>query len=328
MEQSQKRQDIVKACKLYYDGGMYQEEIGGMMHISRPEVSRLLSEGRKYNIVQITVNDPVNTCGELSRQIRERYHLGYVKVAPSGNSEESAKNNVGQVASEFLNERIREHSRIGISWGTTLSVFVRTFQSQTPFPGARIVQMVGGSYNENLNIDGRELVKILAKKLRCSHSILQAPLYVHNTALRDLLMQEPDVIHHFRYVQALDMAFVGIGNASKENSIAFRGNYIAEQEAIRLSEQGFVCDICGHQLLADGSEPSNFLSDRVVGVSLEQLHRIPIVVGLCTGHKKAIPLRAALRGGHINALILDEICAIALLALDGEETPGYEGQKQ
>ena len=154
--------------------------------------------------------------------------------------------------------------------------------------------------------------------ISCNHSILQAPLYVHNTALRDLFMQEPDVITHFRHVQALDMAFVGIGTTSNKDSIAFRGNYIAENEAKKLSEQGFVCDICGHQLQADGSEPPNFLSDRVVGISLEQLHQIPIVVGLCTGHKKAVPLLAALRGNHINSLIADEVCAIALLSLEKE----------
>lgn len=318
MEQSQKRQDIVKACKLYYYGGMSQDEIAGLMQVSRPKVSRLLSEGRKYNIVQITIHDSVNTCEELTKEIKKRFRLNYVQVVPSGSNEETAKKNVGQVASDFLNDHIRENSRIGISWGTTLSSFVRTFQRKTTWPNARIVQMVGGNYNENLNIDGRELVKVLAKKLECNHSILQAPLYVHNTALRDLFMQEPDVITHFRHVQALDMAFVGIGTTSNIDSIAFRGNYIAENEARKLSEQGFVCDICGHQLQADGSEPPNFLSDRVVGISLEQLHQIPIVVGLCTGHKKAVPLLAALRGNHINSLIADEVCAIALLSLEKE----------
>ena len=314
MEQSKKRRDIIQAAKLYYYGNMSQDEIAHLMGISRPKVSRLLSEARQLKIVQITVHDSQDSCEALGEKLRQYFGLSYVKVVPSGNNEETAKDNVGQAASQLLNERIHDSSKIGISWGTTLASFTREFQAKMPVPNARIVQLVGGTYSENLNIDGRELVKVLAKKLSCTPSILQAPLIVHNSALRDLLMQEPAVIAHFRHIHTLDMAFVGIGASYYKDSIAFRANYIAEAEGRELSALGLVCDICGHQILADGSEPDTFLSNRIVGVSLEELHRIPLVVGLCVSHKKAASLLAALRGKHINAMIIDEIAAIALLA--------------
>lgn len=314
MEQSRKRQDIIRAAKLYYYGNMSQDEISRLMGISRPKVSRLLTEARQLNIVQITVHDPQDSCAQLAKNLQQHFKLQYVTVVDSGNSEESAKENVGRAASSFLNTHIRDGSKIGISWGTTLASFTREFHADAPMPHARIVQLVGGTYSENLNIDGRELVKVLAKKLQCAHSILQAPLIVHNAALRDLLMQEPAVLAHFRHIRTLDMAFVGIGTSYYKDSIAYRADYIAEEEGRKLNELGLVCDICGRQLLEDGSEPTTFLSNRVVGISLEELHRIPLVVGLCTGHKKAAPLLAALRGRHINSMIIDEVAAIALLA--------------
>lgn len=314
MEQSKKRLEIIQAAKLYYYGNMSQEQIGHLMGISRPRVSRLLTEARQLNIVKITVQDPQDSAESAARKLKQRFALKYVEVVPSGNNEEAAKSNVGRAASKFLNEHISDHSKIGISWGTTLAAFTREFQAKSQIPGARVVQLVGGTYIENLNIDGRELVKVLAKKLGCAHSILQAPLVVHNAALRDLLMQEPAVIAHFEHIHSLDMAFVGIGTAYYKDSIAFRANYIEEAESRELGEKRLVCDICGHQLLADGTEPQTFLSNRIVGITLPELHQVPLVVGLCAGHKKAAPLAAALRGRHINAVILDEVSAIALMA--------------
>ena len=314
MEQSQKRKDMIKVSKLYYFGNMSQDEIARLMGISRPKVSRLLSEARQLNIVQITVNDSHVSNDENAQLLQRHFGLQYVRIVPSGNCDDAAKTNVGLAASQLLNARIQENSIIGIAWGTTLAAFARVFQSDRPVPGAKVVQLVGGTYSQSLNIDGRELVKSISKKLQCEHRLLQAPFIVHNPALRDLLMQEPAVKEHFRLVHNLDMAFVGIGTSYYKDSIAFRGHYLEEDEARELSDLGVVCDICGHQLLPDGSEPDTFLTRRIVGVTLEDLDRVPFVVGLCAGHKKVTPLLAALHGRHLDAMIIDEVAAISLLA--------------
>ena len=44
-------------------------------------------------------------------------------------------------------------------------------------------------------------------------------------------MQEPNIIVHFELIHKLDIAFVGIGTTSNEDSITFRGNFILESEA-------------------------------------------------------------------------------------------------
>lgn len=316
MEQSKKRKDMIKVSKLYYYGNMSQDDIAKLMEISRPKVSRLLAEARQLNIVQIKVNDPSASNAQNAEKLRRYFGLEYVGIVPTCATEEATKDGVGRMASELLNERLREDSKIGISWGTTLGAFTREFQAKRILPRAKVVQMVGGTYSQSLNIDGRELVKELARKLQCEHSILQAPLIVHNPALRDLLMQEPEVIAHFELIRALDIAFVGIGLSYYKESIAYRAHYIEEVEGQRLHELGLVCDICGHQLNKDGVEPHTFLENRVVGVSLDELHKIPLVVGICVGHKKVTPLLAALRGRHINAMIIDEVAAISLITAE------------
>lgn len=319
MEQSQKRQDMIKAAKLYYYGNMSQDTIAEMLGISRPKVSRLLAEARKIGIVKIEVSDPNFSYKyqDNAERIRDYFHLLYVKIVPSGADEDIAKTNVGRAASDFLNDHIHETSHIGLSWGTTLASFAREFRAKASYPNACVVQLVGGTYSQSMNIDARELVKTISGKLQCKYSLLQGPMIVHNPALRDLLMQEPAVIEHFHHIHELDMAFVGIGKSHDRDSVVLRANYIAEDEAYQLYQLGMVCDICGHQLKADGSSPHTFLSNRVFGISLEELRNVPLVMGLCVGHKKTEPLLAALRGKYLTGIIIDEVAAISLISAIG-----------
>lgn len=322
MTLSKKRQDMIQAAKLYYYGNMSQEAIAELLHISRPKVSRLLAEARQLNIVKISIHETNLSFQRNEETLKEHFNLKYVCIVPSGNNEDIAKQNVGKAAADFLNEHINDHSRIGLSWGTTLAAFVQNFKSKTPMPDALVMQLVGGTYSKNLNEDGRQLVDILAQKLQCRHSILQAPLMVTNPMLRDLLMQEPTVMEHFKQIKQLDIAFVGMGYSffNYRDTIAYRTRCIGDDEARRLFELGLVCDVCGHPLLPDGTEPETFLTNRMIGITLEELNNIPLVVGVCVGHKKMRATLAALKGHHVNALIIDEVLAIALLAEEGLES--------
>lgn len=314
MEPSRKRQDMIKAAKLYYYGDMSQDEVAQLMGISRPKVSRLLNEARQLNIVQIIIRDSSSSILQNAEKLKKRFALEYVHIVPTQPSEAATKASIGQAASAFLNKHLSESCKIGISWGTTLASFVHEFQSKRPMPKATVVQMVGGTYSQSLNIDARELVKDLAGKLACRHSILQAPFFVHNPKLREMLMDEPDTKTHFQHLHNLDIAFVGVGNSYYKDSVVFRANFVDESAGKLLSEMGIVCDICGHQIMLDGSAPRTYFSDRVTGISLEDLRRVPLVVGLCEGKSKVTPLLAALHGGYINCLITDEVAALTLIS--------------
>ena len=314
MEPSSKRQSIIKAAKLYYYGNMSQDEIAQVMGISRPKVSRLLAEARQLNIVQIVIHDPGTSITRNEEKIKSHYRLDYVKIVPTQHTEAATKAMVGRAASAFLGEHIQEDSNIGVAWGTTLAAFVHEFQAKRPMPKATVVQLVGGTYSQSINIDVRELTKDLAKKLECRYSILQTPMIVHNPKLREMFMEEPAVKEHFRRIRNLHMAFVGVGSSYYKDSVVLQANFIEQNAAQLLSEMGLICDVCGHQLMPDGSAPHTFLTDRLIGISLEDLHRIPLVVGLCEGRKKTAPLKAALRGRHMNCIITDEVAAITLIA--------------
>ena len=314
MEPSSKRQSIIKAAKLYYYGNMSQEEIAQVMGISRPKVSRLLTEGRQLNIVQIVIQDPGTSIASNEEKSKSHYKLDLVKIVPTQHSSAATMTLIGRAASAFLNENIQEDSCIGITWGNTINTFVHEFRAKRPMPKATVVQLVGGLYSHSMSFDVRDVAKDMARKLECQYSILQSPMLVHNPKLRDMFMEEPSVKEHFRQVRGAQMAFVGVGSAYYKDSVALQANFVDDRTARTLSDMGLIGDICGHQLMPDGTEPETFFSRRLISVTLEDLHTIPLVIGLCEGKRKVAPLRAALRGRHINGMIIDEVAAIALIA--------------
>ncbi|MBV5336696.1 MAG: sugar-binding transcriptional regulator, partial [Deltaproteobacteria bacterium] len=54
------------------------------------------------------------------------------------------------------------------------------------------------------------------------------------------------------------------------------------------------------------------LNDRIIGIELDQLLKIPRVVGVAGGANKIEPIRAAMRGKLIDVLITDQATAEAL----------------
>ena len=64
----------------------------------------------------------------------------------------------------------------------------------------------------------------------------------------------------------------------------------------------------------NGDECATGWRDRVIGVEIEQLRKIPNVVGVVSGSDRSAAILAAIAGGIIKSLVIDEVGAAALLA--------------
>lgn len=140
-------------------------------------------------------------------------------------------------------------------------------------------------------------------------------MLVHNPQLRELILQEPETIAHYKLMGELDIAFIGVGSSNYKESIIYKAQYIDESEAKDLYATG-LCDICGHQISMDGHEPEN-LSSRLIGISLEDLAKTPLTIGLCAGSDRTASIISAVRCGYLKGLIIDEIAALSLLREEG-----------
>ena len=96
-------------------------------------------------------------------------------------------------------------------------------------------------------------------------------------------------------------------------SAQFRSGHINIVDSEKLISEGAVGDICGSYIDINGHLCHSTLNDKMIAISLEELKRIPTVIGVAAGEKKADVILGALRGRYIDVLITDEKAAISVL---------------
>lgn len=312
IDEMNRRDLMVMAAKMYYIEGLSQEEIAEKIHLSRPSVSRMLSACIKEGIVQIRIDDASTLGKELGNTIKKKYGLREVIVVPQSQDTETDKQKVGQAAAACMEGIITNDMLIGLSWGTTIFNTVQSIRVNN-FTKANVIQLLGGIGNLTIDTDATSMTMSLAKALNGDCFLLQAPLMVQSKILRDLLMEEPNVKKHFEMIKDTDIALVGLGSTQPELSAQYRSGHIKYEDTQRLITEGAVGDICGRYIDINGNNCHTSLSDRMIAISLEDLKRIPTVIGVAAGEKKADVITGALRGQYLDVLITNEKAALGVI---------------
>ena len=305
------RKDLIKAAKLYYLAEMSQDEIAALMKVSRSKVSRMLTEARQQQIVQFHICEYSSLQQELEEELKKLLRMETVVVVQPAPGEQG-KNAVGRAAARLLRTNLKDNLRIGIQWGSTVGAMVDAYEGKSHNTGVELYQITGGMHISDNILDGRELVKRLAQKMCVGYHLLQYPMVVNSPVLARMIMED-DNREYFRMMDHLDMVVVGLGSDIPEESATYLGGYITREEAAQMVENGLAADICGHRLTREGIPARTALSGRVITISLDQLRRVPLRVGLAAGAHKKQSILAAARGGYLNALVVDDIAAIAVL---------------
>ena len=308
----EKRDLLIKVAKLYYAAGRSQEEIAQEVHVSRPTVSRLLKACIASGIVQIRIDDISSFGIELAKKIKDRFGIRHVIVAPSGHTLEESKQNVGAAAAIYLESFLENGALLAIAWGTTLSCVVKNIR-RSVHKRVDVIQLLGGIGNKTVDTDANALALALSGAFNGDSYLLQAPFMVKSKVLRDLLMDEPHIQEHFHSLSRAKVALVGLGSTRPELSAQFRSGHISMEDAQTLRSEGAVGDICGRYIDIDGNPCETPLMDRIISATLEEIKRIPTVIGVACGEEKKDIITGALKGRYIDVLITDRSAALAIL---------------
>jgi len=307
------RRDMkIMVAKMYYIEGLSQEEIAKRIHLSRPSVSRMLQACIKEGIVKIKIDDVSSFGKELGKRIVDTYGINKAIVVSPSHSAEADKEKVGQTAAEYVESLLFPKALIGIAWGTTIHSIIKNIKSDVSIK-ADVIQLLGGAGNKTNDTDANMMALSLAKSLGGDSYVLQAPFMVQTKVLRDLLMEEPHIKSHFNKIKSADFAIVGLGSTKPELSAQFRSGHINIDDSEKIISEGAVGDICGSYIDINGLQCHTSLNDKMIAVSLEDLKRIPTVIGVAAGEQKADVIVGALRGRYIDVLITDENAAVSVL---------------
>ncbi len=318
--ETQRIELLARIAEMYYEQNLTQSQIAQKVGYSRSMISRMISEARENNIVEIRINYPLQRIRELEAYLQQVLDLKEARVLQRGALTHSEMlRRLGALAALLLEEHLHEHLTIGTSWGTAVYETVNAVRTQT-FEGLRVIQMIGSLGTPNPDIDGPELARRLARILGGQYATLPLPLIVDSESTRLALLNAPHiqrVLHQFRQI---DLALVGVGTVDFEYASLMRAGYLDYRQLESLREAGAVGDVCAIHIDLDGRLVDTPLTRCIVGVDAETLRAIPIRIGVAGGQSKALPILAASRAGFINYLVTDEIAALRIQKyLEGEK---------
>jgi DNA-binding transcriptional regulator LsrR (DeoR family) len=306
---------MARVARLYHLDRVKQPEIAARLRLSQPKVSRLLRQAAAEGIVRVSVRAPTGSHPDLEQALEARYGLGDVEVVDVGADDDDAiVRELGAAAAYHLETTVRSGDVIGVSsWSATLLAMVDAMQPVTGVHGVRVVQILGGGGDPAAEGHATHLIRRLADLLRGEGTFLPAPSSVGSAQARAVLLEDPFVSGAIGLFDRLTLAMVGIGGLEPSGLLASSGNVFSPAELASVRSLGGVGDIGLRYLRADGALVETPLHERVIGIDLPQLRRVPRAIGVAGGPRKTAAIRAALSGGWINGLITDAGTADRLL---------------
>lgn len=304
---------MVKVCDMYYNQDMNQKAISEQLGLSRPTISRMISNAKEQGIVTITIKDLENTnYVDLERTVETIYGLREVIVVDHKNNIDNQKMELGRITAEYLTRIIKDNDIVGVSMGTTLTQVVDQLESGNA-KNVLFVPLIGGMGHLRSELHSNSLVEKLAHKFHGEFIPMHAPARVSNRIVREEFINEKSIARVLKMSSKLDVAVVGIGYPTSSSAIMATG-YYSDDEIETLKKKGVCGDIC-MQFFDENGDTAPFKEDNtVIGINIKRLTRVPHSIGVAAGMEKLNAIRGAIRGKYINTLITDVECAEKLAA--------------
>lgn len=295
---------LVKVAQLYYEEDMSQEAIAKSIGLSRPYVSRLLTEAKEMGIIQFRIIDPLKGESDLERKLRSKTNLEKVIVAPN-TQKSSHMHSVSRKAVDYLEEIIQNGDVIGFSWGNTIHSVTGLLEQGQKFPDVVAAQLCGGISNLEHNIYCFEIARNFARAWDAKPYVLTCPAVVSSSRLKEAFLSDYDINRVMSYGYDSNIALLALGTFGLQSAV-YRAGYLNEKEIAALTEKGAVGDICTHVVDADGNICDPELDDRTMAVPLDVIKKKKIRIGVACGESKVECICAAIRAEIVNVLIIDE----------------------
>ncbi|MFK4565761.1 sugar-binding transcriptional regulator [Enterococcus sp. UD-01] len=313
MKISEDRRKLLKIATMYYEHGLTQAQIAKQMQISRPVISKILQQAKEQGIVSISINDETAYSVALGLRLEEKYQLKDVLVIPANEQRprEELQQKVSQAASHYLKEQLRPNMKIGLSWGTTLAYMIDAMP-YCSYPSINVYPLVGGISSEHLYFDTNHLVFRLAEKLDSHCQYFYAPALAESRYLAQALNESQLVGKALTDARSVDFAIIGVGNPNQSSTWKRLGYMQTEQLKIIEATQ-VKGDAVASLFDKKGQTVNNEISERMLGIKVEDLIQIPDVMVIGCGVEKAESIKPLVAAGCCTILAIDQAIAEALL---------------
>lgn len=307
---------MVKVATLYYKDGLTQDDISKKIKISKYQVNRILKRSMENGIVQISINDSLTNITEFEDKLEKELNLKRAIVVDNlGLSDKELKAKMGQAASSYLLEIIKNNDIIGVAWGTTVNEVITHLPNKIN-KNVDVIQVTGGVHQLSVNLNCQDIARRLASIFGAEPHLIYAPAIVESPDLRDLLLNEPSIKETFSFFDKINIALVGIGAIfPKVTSTFIETGSFSSDDFEKLNANHAVGDVFSHFFDINGKISDPEIDKRMITISTEDLLKIPYSIGIAGGEAKAESILGALRGKYINILVTDIKAAAKILKL-------------
>ncbi|MCK4746143.1 MAG: sugar-binding transcriptional regulator [Bacteroidales bacterium] len=300
---------IYKVVRAYYEDGLTQQEIGSKYGISRIKVSRMLSRALEDKIVQIKIGAPTDKYHNLEHKLESKYGIKEVVVVDTGRYEQDEVfASIGRAAAGYLIANLQGNEIIGLTWGRTLLNLVNAL-GVDHFPELQVVQMLGGLGEPEAGYHGADLTRRMAEKLSTKPRLIHAPGIVRSGDLCRELIDDIQVSNTLQLAARADIALVGLGLFGPDSPICKSDHILSGEDKNLLGSLNVVGDISFRFFDDQGHYVASEIDKRIVGLSADEIGKIPRIIGVAGGENKYRVIRAALKGNLIHVLITDNFTA-------------------
>jgi deoxyribonucleoside regulator len=303
---------LADVCEMYYLEGKSQTEIGKIVGLTPSMISRLITEAHEKDMVEIRVHRPLQSDVALENALMAHFNLLECRVVTIRDYAVSLLKYLGAVGAETFKRYLEPDSVIGIAWGTTLSAVVDAFEIRTPIP-SRLVELTGAMGSRSSEYEGHGIITRLANKLGAEYHFLNAPFLCENAESARVLMKNTIVSHPLKMAEDASVALMGVGSLDQNLATVLRFGYLSKDLLETLRQAGAVGNVCGLYFDAAGQPACRDFCQRIISITKEGLLKIPVRIGVAGGADKVEPILGALRGGHINILVTDNLTARGIL---------------
>ncbi len=310
---------LVEVAKMYYQLDYSQQEIAKRLGVSRPTVSRLLLQAVEEGIVHIKICNPAEDVQQIASQVQEKFNLKHCRIVPVAEYEDSLiKEKLGEAASNYIYDIVKNGDIIGITWGTTLYHLVQKIQPKS-VKDVTIVQLNGGVSYSEANTYSSEIINGLANAFHTTPHFLPVPAVVDHIVVKQAIIADRHVKKVMELGQQANIAIFTVGEPGEQSTLMQAG-YFLDSDIEILKSNKTVGDICSRFFDINGKVTHEHLNDRTIGIELTELTKKEFAILIAGGNSKVEGIYGAIRGGHANVLITDQYSAKALLELGGVET--------
>lgn len=312
------KKQLAKIAYLYYIEGKSQSEISEELGIYRTTISRLLKIAKEEGIVKIEINEFDTELFYLENYIKEKYNLKSIEIisVADEDSERELSKKIAQRAANIIRELLTNNSKVGISWGKTLSDVVE-MMSPRVMKDIHFYPLAGGPSRINAQYHVNTLVYKMARKFQGECSFVNATVVQESVELARGIVNSKYFEEIRNSWENLDLAIVGVGGKVEESNKQWL-DMLSEEDFKKIEESNIVGEICCRLLTNKSRDKIKDLDERTISISLESLKKIDNSVAVAYGKEKSTAILEALKKGYINRLITDYTTIINVLELDND----------